>query len=59
MSGTTTVTPGADWERLTVAATVDPGARGFRIWILLNGEGTVWLDDAELMPVGGEEEVAR
>ena len=45
---------GPEWEQVKLKGTLEPGADGYTIYIYIAGEGTIWLDDARVVPVGGE-----
>jgi hypothetical protein len=44
---------GPDWEQVTLAGTLDEGAQTYHLYIYVTGEGTIWLDEAKLVPAGG------
>ncbi len=43
---------GAEWQEIKVKGTLDKGAKKFTIYLYIRGGGTIWLDDAKLLPVG-------
>lgn len=43
---------GSQWQEITVVGKPEEGAQEFMIWIYARGGGTVWLDDARLVPLG-------
>ena len=43
---------GPGWTLYTVAGTPTPGAKTYRLFLYHIGEGTIWLDDMTLVPVG-------
>jgi hypothetical protein len=43
---------GSEWEQVTLRGVTETGARGFSFYIYVSGLGTIWLDDAKLVPVG-------
>ena len=43
---------GSDWEQVVLKGVAESGAKGFRFYIYVTGQGTLWLDDAKLVPVG-------
>jgi hypothetical protein len=45
---------GPQWQRVVLRGKLDPGADGYTVYIYVTGEGTIWLDDVRLVPVGGE-----
>lgn len=52
--GTITQKMPGDWKELTVKGTVGEGKeKTFMIYFYVIGEGTIWLDDVKLVPVGG------
>jgi hypothetical protein len=44
------------WKQYTLIGKLSPGAKTYRIYIYHIGEGTIWLDDMKLVPVGGKAE---
>jgi hypothetical protein len=42
------------WKEYTVLGKPSPGAKTYRVYIYHIGEGTIWLDDVKLVPVGGK-----
>jgi len=47
---------GPEWELVTLKGTLDAGAATYALYVYVTGEGTIWLDDAKLVPVGGKED---
>ncbi|MBC8872474.1 MAG: hypothetical protein H8E44_23830 [Planctomycetes bacterium] len=45
---------GSAWERVAVKGTLEPDADGYGVYVYVTGEGTIWLDDAKLVPIGAE-----
>jgi len=43
---------GPDWEPVSLRGTIEPGAKEFSFYIYVTGAGTIWLDDAKLVPTG-------
>ncbi len=43
---------GPDWREITVIGQAEENARDFVIWIYVRGGGTIWIDDARLVPLG-------
>jgi hypothetical protein len=43
----------APWKQYTVAAKPVPAKNSYVLFFYSIGEGTIWLDDVELVPVGG------
>jgi hypothetical protein len=43
---------GSEWEEVKLKGVAEPGAKQFSLFIYVAGEGTIWLDDAKLVPVG-------
>jgi hypothetical protein len=41
---------GSEWERVTLTGHAGSGGRGYRVYLNVTGEGTIWFDDAELKP---------
>jgi len=41
-----------DWEQVKLKGVAEAGARDFSFYIYVTGEGTLWLDDARLVPLG-------
>jgi hypothetical protein len=50
--GTFTQKIGPEWQQITVTGKPDPGAKKFSLYIYARGGGTIWVDDAKLLPVG-------
>ena len=49
-SGSVRKRVGREWERIDVNGRLSPGAAGFRVYLNSTGIGTIWLDDATLVP---------
>jgi len=45
---------GPEWKEYTVKGTPEPGKPTYNVYFYSIGEGTIWLDDAALVPVGGK-----
>jgi len=45
---------GPEWEHLVLKGTLQPDADAYMVYVYMTGEGTIWLDDAKLVPVGGQ-----
>ena len=45
---------GPEWQQIALKGTLEPGADGFTVYVYVTGEGTIWLDDAGLVPIGGQ-----
>ncbi len=45
---------GPAWAQYTVLGEPEAGAKTYEIYFYHIGAGTIWLDDVELVPVGGE-----
>jgi len=43
---------GSEWERVVLKGTLEPDADGYSVYVYVTGEGTIWLDDAKLVPLG-------
>jgi len=43
---------GTEWEQVTLRGVVEPGGKQFSFYIYVMGQGTIWFDDAKLVPVG-------
>jgi hypothetical protein len=43
-----------EWTQYTVTGTPQEGSPTFGVYFYAIGEGTIWLDDVKLVPVGGE-----
>jgi hypothetical protein len=43
---------GPEWEQVSLKGTAEPGAKDFTFYIYAAGGGTLWFDDAKLVPVG-------
>jgi hypothetical protein len=52
VTGTLRKRIGAEWEQVTLDGTPQAGAGGYTLYIYVTGQGTIWLDDASLVPVG-------
>lgn len=44
---------GPEWERISLKGQADPDAKEFSLYLYVTGQGTIWLDDAKLVPLGG------
>jgi len=47
---------GPRWQQVTLKGTLQPDADGYIIFVYVTGEGTIWLDDAKAVPIGGKPE---
>ena len=45
---------GPEWRKITVTGKPDAGAKKFTLYIYSRGGGTIWLDDARMLPLGVE-----
>jgi len=45
---------GPDWKQYTVVGKPQKDAKTFAVYVYHIGEGTIWLDDMRLVPVGGK-----
>jgi hypothetical protein len=45
---------GEDWKQLTLPGKPVEGAKTYNFYFYSIGAGTIWLDDVELVPVGGK-----
>jgi hypothetical protein len=45
---------GQEWKQYTVKGTPEPGKPTYNVYFYSIGEGTIWLDDVALVPVGGK-----
>ena len=43
---------GPEWEQVRLKGVAEPGAKDFDFYIYVTGQGTIWLDDAKLAPLG-------
>ena len=43
-----------EWTRVTVKGTPQPDAKQYMVYTYVTGTGTVWLDDAKLVPLGAD-----
>ena len=43
---------GPNWEQVKLKGRAEPDAKGFGCYIYVTGQGTIWLDDAKLIPLG-------
>ena len=43
---------GSAWEQVRLKGVAGPDAREFSLYIYVTGQGTIWLDDAKLAPLG-------
>ena len=46
----------AGWTLVTLKGIPDPGTQDYSLYIYVTGQGTIWLDDAKLVPAGGKTE---
>lgn len=53
-TGTLRQKVGPEWTLITLKGRPEPAAKEFRLYIYVTGQGTIYLDDAQLVPVGGE-----
>lgn len=53
VTGTLRQKIGPEWELVTLKGTPDPDAKTYGLYIYVTGEGTIWFDDAQLVPAGG------
>ena len=44
---------GPQWQQIVVKGIPESGATGYGVYLYATGSGTIWLDDAELIPLGG------
>jgi len=51
-SGTLRKRIGAEWEQVTLTGTLQPDAETYHLYVYVTGQGTIWLDDAKLVPAG-------
>jgi len=42
-----------EWTEVTLTGAPEPDAKSYTIYVYVTGKGTIWLDDAKLVPVGG------
>jgi hypothetical protein len=45
---------GPEWKEYTVLGKPEKDAKTFGVYLYHIGEGTIWLDDVSLVPVGGK-----
>ena len=43
---------GPEWQHIKITGKIGEDAKKFVIWIYSRGGGTIWLDDAKLVPLG-------
>ena len=43
---------GPEWTQVSLKGVPESGAQEFTLYIYVTGQGTIWLDDAKLVPVG-------
>lgn len=43
---------GSEWEQVRLKGVAEAGVKDFSFYIYVTGEGTIWLDDARLVPLG-------
>lgn len=53
-NGTLRQKVGPEWTELEVTGKPQAGAKEFTVYIYVTGQGTIWYDDAKLVPVGGD-----
>jgi hypothetical protein len=41
-----------EWTEITVKGKAEPGAKEYVLYVYVVGKGTIWLDDAKLVPTG-------
>lgn len=46
----------AEWTQITLKGQPEPGAKDYTFYIYVTGKGTIWLDDASLVPVGAKDD---
>ena len=51
-SGTLRKRIGSEWEQVTLKGVTEAGAKDFSFYIYVTGQGTIWFDDARLVPLG-------
>jgi hypothetical protein len=56
VAGTLRQKVGPEWTQITLQGTPEPEAKDFMFYLYVTGQGTIYLDDAKLVPVGGEME---
>jgi hypothetical protein len=47
---------GPEWAEVTLKGKPEPDGKKYVFYIYVIGKGTIWLDDAKLVPVGGKAE---
>ena len=47
---------GPEWTEITCKGKPEPDGKKYVFYIYVTGKGTIWLDDAKLVPVGGKAE---
>jgi hypothetical protein len=52
MTGTLRQKVPAEWTQITLKGTPEPDAKQYTLYIYVIGKGTIWIDDAKLVPVG-------
>jgi len=45
---------GPKWQQIVLKGTLEPDADGYAVYVYVTGAGTIWLDDARLVPIGGQ-----
>ena len=43
---------GPEWELISLKGQAEPNAKDFSLYLYATGQGTIWLDDAKLVPLG-------
>jgi hypothetical protein len=52
-TGTLRIKIGSQWKQVVLKGAPESGAKDFTFYIYVTGAGTIYLDDAKLVPVGG------
>jgi len=47
---------GPAWKQYTLTGQPEPSAKTYKLYVYSVGEGTMWLDDIKLVPIGGGSE---
>lgn len=55
-SGTFRGLIGPQWQKVVLKGVLQPEATGYNVYIYATGLGTLWLDDAKLVPIDGGRE---
>jgi hypothetical protein len=53
-TGTVRQKIGPEWKQYTVKGKPEPDGKTYSLYFYHIGEGTIWLDDVEMVPVGGK-----